>query len=159
MKIAHFKSLLPVLLAGTLGVLALIVMAADKSQPKVVDGIAIYLGVLPSEMIQGHPKGHPEAEMHGGIPAGEHRYHVLIALFDSSSGKRITDAEVTARVSELGLAGPQKKLEPMLIAGTITYGNYFSLPGWGPYRIQARIHRPGSSQVIETEFEYQHSRA
>jgi hypothetical protein len=159
MKTAHPKSLLTLPLIGVLSILTCVAMAADRGPSKVVNGIAIYLGVLPSEMIQGHPKGHPEAEMHGGIPAGEHRYHILVALFDSSSGRRITDAEVTARVSELGLAGPQKKLEPMVIAGTITYGNYFNLPGWGPYRIRLQIRRPGVSRVIETELEYQHSRA
>jgi hypothetical protein len=154
MRAARLKSLSPFLLVSALDVLALVTMAAETGQSKVVEGVAIYLGILPSEMILGYPKAHPEAEMHGGVPAGEHRYHIMVALFDSASGKRITDAEVTAKVSELGLFGPQKKLEPMLIAGTVTYGNYFTLSARGPYRIQVQIRRPGMPRAIEAAFEY-----
>lgn len=158
MQTTRLNNLFPMLWTSTLGLLALLlpllIEAADQGQPRVVNGVAIYLGVLPSEMILGHPREHTEAEMHGGIPAGEHRYHIVIALFDSASGKRITDAEVTARVSELGLFGPQKKLDPMLIAGTVTYGNYFTLSARGPYRIQVQIRRPGMPGAIEAVFEY-----
>ena len=34
---------------------------------------------------------------------------------------------VEARVAEPGLAGVTRRLEPMLIADTVTYGNYFQL--------------------------------
>lgn len=61
---------------------------------------------------------------------------------------------------EIGRAGTQKKLEPMPIAGTITYGNYFDMPASNnPYRIKVLIELPGVAGVIETEFEYQHARA
>ena len=41
--------------------------AANASENfQAVDGVAIYLGVMPAQIIQGHPKGHPEARMHGG---------------------------------------------------------------------------------------------
>lgn len=143
------------------GIMALFLsgaFAADVTTHKVVNGVAIYLGVLPSEMVLGHPKSHTEAEMHGGIPAGEHRYHVTVALFDAVTGKRITGAQLKARVSEFGLSGIEKKLEPMTIAGAISYGNYFRMSGTGIYRIQVRIRRPGVAQAIEAEFEYQHAR-
>src|SRR3990172_12939474 len=96
-------------------------IAADPAQHRIADGIAVYLGVLPAEMIQGHGKAHAESGMHGGPRAGEHVYHVMVALFESDTGERIGDAEVRARVSELGLAGSEMPLEPMSIAGTVTY--------------------------------------
>jgi hypothetical protein len=158
MKTAYFASVLFGLLAGILSVLPTLSYAAETSRHQVVDGVAIYLGIFPAELIQGHPRQHPEGEMHGGVPAAEHRYHVTVALFDTATGKRITGAQVKARVSELGLAGPEKKLEPMAVAGAISYGNYFKMPGAGIYRIQVQIRRPGVAQVIEAEFEYQHAR-
>ncbi len=132
--------------------------AADVATHKVVNGVDIYLGVLPSEMILDHPQSHAEPGMHGGVPAGEHRFHVMVALFDAATGKRITGAQVKATVSELALSGTEKKLEPMLIADTISYGNYFIMSGNGIYRIQVQVRRSGVAQAIETEFEYRHGR-
>lgn len=124
--------------------------------PRVVDGVAIYLGVMPAEIIQGHPREHEEGRMHGGVPAGRHRDHLVLALFDDDSGERIEDAQVSAGVMELGLRGQWKTLEPMRIAGTITYGNYFDMPDEGTYHIRLRIRRPGSAGVIEAVFTHRH---
>jgi len=57
-----------------------------------------------------------------------YRYHVVVAIFDANTGLRISNAQVEARVSETGHTGLRKKLEPMLIQGTVTYGDYFTLP-------------------------------
>lgn len=154
----YFASVLFGLLVAISGALPMTSYAADNSRHQVVDGVDIYLGIFPAEMILGHSEPHTEAEMHGGVPAGEHRYHVTVALFDAVTGKRITGAQLKARVSEFGLSGIEKKLEPMTIAGAISYGNYFRMSGTGIYRIQVRIRRPGVAQAIEAEFEYQHAR-
>ena len=160
MKTICLRNLLFGLLAGILGALPLTSYAADTSRHQVVGGVAIYLGIFPAELIQGHPKQHPEGEMHGGVPAGGHRYHITVALFDNASGKRISGAKVSAQVHEINLAGTQKKLEPMLIAGTVSYGNYFNMPAThNPYRIRVLIERPGVAGVIEAQFDYQHARA
>jgi len=151
--------LLHSLLAASLFLFAVAAAAADSNLHKVVHGVSIYLGVFPAEMILGQPRPRAEAEMHGGVPAGEHRYHVTVALFDNATGKRITGAQVKANVSEVGLSGVQKKLEPMLIAGSGSYGNYFNMPTTSnPYRIQVRIELPGVVDVIEAQFDYQHAR-
>ncbi|MDT3706242.1 MAG: hypothetical protein ROZ09_05405 [Thiobacillus sp.] len=155
----HLKRFLRAALAGIMALLLTTAFAADSSQHKVVHGVAIYLGVFPAEMILGHPRPHTEAEMHGGVPAGQHQQHVVVALFDDATGKRISGAKVSARVHEINLAGAQKKLEPMLIAGTVSYGNYFKMPVTSnPYRIQVRIELPGVADVIEAQFDYQHAR-
>lgn len=151
--------LLRSLLTAFLFLFAAAAAAADSNLHKVVHGVSIYLGVFPAEMILGQPRPRAEAEMHGGVPAGEHRYHVTVALFDNATGKRITGAQVKANVSEVGLSGVQKKLEPMLIAGSVSYGNYFNMPTTSnPYRIQVRIELPGVADVIEAQFDYQHAR-
>ena len=123
---------------------------------KTKGGLAVYLGVLPAAMIQGHPRGHPEEAMHGGVPSGRHAYHVMAAVFDAATGERVEDAVVEARVAEPGLAGVTRRLEPMLIADTVTYGNYFQLSGDGPYRIDLSITRPGLARPITVEFTNEH---
>jgi len=123
---------------------------------QVVNGVAIYVGVIPAQVVQGHPREHPEAGMHGGVPAGSHHDHVVVALFDNATGRRIENAEVTASVVELGLAGAQRKLEPMRIADTITYGNYFDMRGGTVYHINVKIRRPGVPGVVEARFTHRH---
>ena len=132
--------------------------AATASERKTVDGVSIYLGIVPAEILRGHPHGHPESDMHGGSPTGGHVYHLIIALFDEQTDKRISDARVSAAISETNHPGHQRKLEPMLIAGNIAYGNYFDLPGSGPYRIVVQIRRAGQPGVIEAEFVFKHAR-
>lgn len=129
-------------------------LAADQGQSKTAEGLAVYLGVMPAEIVKGHPRQHPEAQAHGGPPSGEHAYHFVVAVFDVASGARIEDAKVTARVSSLGLTGPQRSLDPMKIADTVTYGNYFNLPGRGPYRVEVQIGRPRVTAKVT--FDYVH---
>jgi len=45
----------------------------------------------------------------------------------------------------------------MLIAGTVSYGNYFNMPVTNnPYRINVRVELPGVADVIEAQFDYRH---
>lgn len=159
MKASQFITLLRVAAISIATLLGTSAFATDTATHKVVHGVAIYLGVLPAEMILGHPKPHPEAEMHGGVPAGQHQQHVVVALFDNATGKRLSGAKVSAWVHEINLAGTRKKLEPMLIAGTISYGNYFNMATSNPYRVNVRIELPGVADAIEAQFDYQHARA
>lgn len=138
-----------------LATLATASVAAEPGQYRKVDGLALYLGVLPAELVRGH--GSKDEAMHGATPRGKHLYHIVVAVFDAASGQRVTDAEVTARVSGLGLAGREKPLQKMEIADTVSFGNYFDLSGGGgPYRIDVRVRRPGA-KVVSTDFQYEHS--
>jgi hypothetical protein len=142
-----------------IGVAILNPIAAAADAPKnfqMVDGVAIYLGVMPAQIVQGHPKKHPEARMHGGVPAKGHRDHVVVALYDNATGQRIENAQVTGSVMEIGLGSKQKNLEPMAIAGTITYGNYFDMPDNNIYHIKVQIRRPGMQGVVEAQFTHRH---
>ena len=148
------KHLSPLVFAASMVLAALTAAAADTDRYKVVDGVAIYLGLMPAEMVLGHPRQFPEKEMHGGIPQGKDRYHVVIALFDDATGKRIGGAQVIATVSESGSAGQRKALEPMSIHNTKTSGNWFVLSGHGPYRVHLEIAGIRGKGRIETGFEY-----
>lgn len=147
---------LTLLLTAIFSQVSLAANANESENHKIVNGIDIYMGILPSEMIVGHPKGHPENEMHGGITTGSNHVHLLVSLFDVATGKRITDAKVTGTIEEVGLAGQTKELEPMKISDTISYGNYFDLNGQGTYRAILKIRRPNITSVTEVEFTHQH---
>jgi hypothetical protein len=115
-------------------------------------GLAVYLGVMPAEIIKGQPI------MHGGSPSGPHEHHIVVAIFDAASTARVSDATVTAKVSGLGLSGSEKTLEPMNIANTITYGGFFNLPGADLYTIRVSVRRPGSQRPVVLDFKYDHWR-
>jgi hypothetical protein len=132
--------------------------AADTDQSKTAGGVTVYLGVVPAEIVKGLASGSTtERPMHGGIPRGPHEYHFVAAVFDATSGARVSDAVVTAEVSGLGLAGSKKKLEPMQIAGTTTYGSFFDLPGFDLYTVKLTVERSGASPAV-LQFKYDHRR-
>lgn len=134
-----------------------ITAAADAPENfQVVDDVAIYLGVMPAQIVQGHPKEHPEAGMHGGVPTRGHRDHVVVALFDNATGQRIENAEVSGSIMEIGMGSEQKKLEPMRIADSITYGNYFDMPNSDICHAKVQIRRPGIPGIVEAQFTHRH---
>jgi len=133
-------------------------LAVEGGQYKTADGMSVYVGVLPAEMLLGHPKGHHEREMHGGVPSGAKRHHVVVALFETVSGKRIADAKVEVGVSSIGMAASRTRAEPMLINGVTTYGAYVTLPSPGPYKIRVEIRRSEADKAVEVEFDYPLSR-
>lgn len=133
-----------------------VAVAAEVPAFKTADGLTVYIGIMPAEIVKGHPSGHTEQTMHGGVPKGVHEYHVVAAVFDATSGARVSDAAVTAQVSELGLSGTNKKLDRMEIANTVSYGGFFDLPGRDLYTIRLTIERPGQPKPVNLEFKYDH---
>lgn len=142
------------LLAPLLALSTVACRAADIDRYKVVDGIAIHVGVFPAEGIVGRPGAEAEKAMHDGVPRSGNRQHVVVALFDAASGRRITAAKIVATVAELGLGGVRKRLEPMRVDGFESYGNYFAMGDHGIYRIRLEIAGPGVRPNLETEIEY-----
>jgi len=119
-------------------------------------GVEAYIGFVPAEITKGHAPTKLDKRMHDGVPRGGHQYHLVVAVFDADTGERISDASVAAQVSGLGLVGPEKALEPMSIAETITYGAYFELPGADRYKIVLTIGRAGATKPVTLNFTYDH---
>lgn len=120
------------------------------------NGIAVYYAVIPAEMIRGHPKQHPEATMHGGVPNRPHVHHLMVAVFEAAGLQRILDADVKATVAEVGLAGRRVKLEPFTVAGALTYGNYFEMQPNTDYRIRVDVKTPRSKAAASVDFVFRH---
>ena len=152
-KSSSFSARIVSVVAGLM-VLSVGALASDTRAAETVDGVTIYLGVVPAAVVRGHhPPDHPEAEMHGGVP--DNGYHVMIALFDETTGDRITDAEVEATVSGEGMAEARKDLDAMVIADAETYGNYFDLTGSGPYDIDLKIRMPDEDRKVRATLGWQ----
>ncbi len=131
---------------------------AESEGSRTVEGLSVYLGVLPAAMVRQQLKtGEGTGTiLHGGPPPGAHVYHVTVAVFDAASGERRQDLNVRARISGRGLSGPEKALLPMTIAETVTYGNYFVLPPNETYKVQVEIRRPGRAEPARADFVYEH---
>ena len=129
LRAGRVKTMLKVIIAAAATfVLASAAPAKSDALSKTVAGVDFYLGVIPAEIILGHPAEHPESIMHGSARKSSGSRHIVVALFDAETSERITDAKVSARVEQLGLTVEQKDLEPMQIAGTVSYGNFFAMP-------------------------------
>ena len=130
----------------------------DGSQT--VDGLTVYLGVVPASISRGHAPAHVEAKMHGGVPAASlHNVHIVAAVFDAASGKRRTDVRVMARLHGRGTKQWTIPLTSMTIDGAKTYGGYTSI-GWvDDLMISIDVIRPNRTPRTRTttmQFQYAH---
>jgi hypothetical protein len=165
---------LTVALAGGVFMAASSMQVANRLH-QISDGLSVYIGLMPAEILKEHPAGHPETVMHGGIPAAGSEYHVVAAIFDANSGARISDATVAVTVFGPGNAVlfgqrhlrpwgarllnatvPQLPLEPMGIEQTVSYGEFFVLPRPAAYTFQLSITRPGRPTPTVMNFVYDH---
>lgn len=129
--------------------------AAPPAAPyKSVDGINVYLGFATAEAMRAYPEGSVERSMHGGVPSGSGYYHVNVSLADDATKALIGDAKVEMSLQEPGGSGVSKKLEPMVINNTPSYGNYFWMRAKSTYQVTVRIQRPGAARPVEATFEH-----
>ena len=148
-------------LLAALGLASLLLAACSRDLPRsmqTVDGMTIYLGVIPAELVRGHSTapGDPQA-LHGGTPLDRSSHHIVVALFDAKSGARVTDAEIRAAVRDRsGSHASDAVLAPMEINGAMSYGNFFLMEGTGLWRIQLEIRRPGAAHPVAADFAYEH---
>jgi hypothetical protein len=125
---------------------------------KTADGIAIYLGIMPAELVAGHTTGDSADRKRSAQRATVRQHHIIVAVFDNATGERMTSAEVWTRVQGFGVS-PWKTLEPMLIDDQVVYGNYFDIVRAGPSRIEIHVRddRRGRRPVM-VSFDYFHPR-
>jgi hypothetical protein len=128
---------------------------------RAVDGLTIYLGVVPAAMTRAHAPQHTERTMHGGGAARRsiHDVHLLVAVFNSASGERLRNVTVTASIHGTGRNLGTVPLKPMTVNGALTYGGYAKL-GWEEdVMILVDIWRPGRTprtSTVTAQFDYNH---
>lgn len=140
-------------LAGMLSICVAGTAFAQLAQSKIVDGVEIDWGLMPSQDIA---RSHNPAElaMHGGPGQGPDEYHLTVSLRNATTKRQIRGARVEASIFPVSMAGPWKALQPMYIGSTVTYGNYFFMNERQavPYRIKLEIWLPTQHQPITAEF-------
>ena len=154
------RSIIALILAGVLigaefGVSSIAAaIPQNTSQSATTHGVTVYYGVVPAEIARGIARTHGETNLHGTERATPIGYHLIVALFNAVTGQRISNATVTASMARPGPQSSPKLLEPMKIADTTTYGNFFELPEHGIYRIHLNITRKGSARPVTVDFLY-----
>lgn len=157
---AMHTQILPSILASAVmafsAALAHPVFAAVVPDHKEAGNLTVYVGTLPAPLMRKHPSEHVERTMHGGPPVGSNEYHLVVAIFDTASGTRISDADVSATVSDLGhVSANQLKLEPMTINNAVTYGGFVALPARERATISIQVRRSGEPSPVQAEFLYE----
>ena len=121
-----------------------------------VAGLTAYLGIVPAALVRDHvartlnamhePSGHPD------------EHHVMVALFDTATGARVIDATVQAKLTAEASPPLEGPLQPMTVAGALTYGNYFLLASERPYIVAVTVQRPLTAAPFVFHFGYRHPR-
>lgn len=112
------------------------------------DGVTVYSGLVPAPVVSDK---HALDQLHGGGPKGGGQvHHLVVALFDSTTGSRIESAVVRAQLSETGVVdAPAKYLPPMAIDGRMSFGQLFSVVKEGPYRFTIFVKLADRAREIE----------
>lgn len=112
------------------------------------DGVVLFWGLVPAAIVS---QQHALEELHGGRPPGGGKInHLVLALFDARSGRRIDDAVVRAQLSEPGIVdAPARYVPPMLVNGVASYGQLFGMVQEGPYRFRVFVKLTDRREDVE----------
>ena len=135
---------------------ALPAWSATSEYEKHAEGLAVYLGVLPAQLVRGPSDGHL-ATMHGGA-ASSGSHHLVVAIYDERTGKALDNATVEATVVPLGMGATRRARERMRIGDSVSYGNFYPMGVPGPYTIRVAIRREAQGGTTEVQFNYAHPR-
>ena len=115
------------------------------------EGVTLYWGLVPAAIVA---RQHDIDQLHGGTPRGGGQvHHLVVALFESATGRRIENAVVRAQLSETGFVDePPKYLPAMPVAGQMTYGQLFAVAKDGPYQFRVFVQIPDRAHEIEYSF-------
>lgn len=117
----------------------------------------VYLTVMPAEIIRGPLLPETPGASPQSAPSARDTHHVMVAIFESTSGMRVRGLRVTARVAALGFSGEKRDLEPLDVGGEPAYANSFPMLGRGPFRIDVQLSAHGRASG-QTTFYFVHPR-
>jgi hypothetical protein len=130
--------------------------APAQGQSQVIDGLRLDYGLAAGQDAASHLPAHPESSMPAGARGAEHSYHVVLAVFEARSGRRITDAEVGVSLGRAhGHGSVILPMELMDVPGEETYGRFVTMPEPGRYRLEFRVRPRGQQQSVRARFELQ----
>lgn len=120
--------------------LAAVARAAPTDQRMQNERITLYYGVVPAALSQAVLSAHPPAaDVHGTVRFAADTHHLVIALFDTPSGQRITQATVTVRHAPPRGEATTKVLEPMPLGDTLSFGATFVIAEGRDHRFRIDV--------------------
>jgi hypothetical protein len=129
-----------ILAVGLVATVTWLAPAAAENH-KVVDGLAIDIGVMPAAQLLGVDSY--ERASHRLASAGA-THHVVVVVSDARTGKRVDDAVVTLELVDPRGAAQAKTLLRGDPAGAADYSELFRF-GWsGDYRLRVKVQRAGA---------------
>lgn len=133
--------------------------AAVVESGKTVDDLTIYPGVVPAAITRSHLREHVgEVSPTSARRAGLHDVHVVAAIFNKTSGQRLSGLDVTARLVGRR-AGWSIPLRPMTANGALTYGGFTSMGVDEEVSITIAVKRPSRGRrprLTTATFTYEH---
>ena len=130
--------------------------AEEAGFRKNVGDYALYLAVMPAELIRGPAAPDDPAASPYRPPAARDTHHVMVSIFDARSGLRVSGLQVKARVAALGFSGEKRDLGPISIAGATVYGNAFPMLGRGPFRVDVEFSTRYGPHTQQATFYFTH---
>ncbi|WP_156968900.1 hypothetical protein [Arenimonas metalli] len=131
---------------GTAGVVlaafVAIAHAAPTDQRQQNERITLYYGVVPAALSQAALAAHPPApDVHGTVRPAAGTHHLVVALFDTPTGQRITQATVTVRHTPPQGAAMSKVLEPMPLGDALSFGTTLVIAEGRNHRLRIEVRR------------------
>ncbi len=147
--------------ASTLGVLgsgAAQALGPEPDQSIRLASMDVYVDMVPAKALRGHDDGSGPQTVRDAVPKGSGVQRLTVSIFDIKTHARITDATVTASVTEFGVPIHSQKLDPSSPAGAVTFGNYYAMPDQGAYEVVVSVLRPGAVKPESARFQFWHLR-
>ena len=143
--------------AVALAAFAAIAQAAPTDQRQQNERITLYYGVVPAALSQAALAAHPPAaDAHGAVRPAADTHHLVVALFDTPTGQRITQATVTVRHTPPTGAAMSKVLEPMPLGDTLSYGSTFVIAEGRGHRFRIEVRRDERVERFDVVYDNVH---
>jgi hypothetical protein len=133
--------------------------AGEASRSVTAHGLTVHYGIVPASKAANSDR--TAASDVGAV--NPDTYHLTVAIFDSATGRRLSDATVLASVK-----GPrrndtrfhskpvEKRLDPVKIGNAVTYGNDFEMPWSGIYHVDLTVTQKDQPKPTSIRFNYDH---
>lgn len=130
--------------------------AEEATYRKRVGQFVVVLTVMPSELLGARVEPETPGASPRRPPSTGDTHHVVVSVFDSTSGLRLSRLNVQARVAALGFSGEKRDLRPIDIAGEVAYAGSFPMPGRGPFRVDVELATHSSVHRLQARFYFTH---
>lgn len=131
--------------------------AGPTDQRQQNERITLYYGVVPAALSQAAQAAHPPTpDVHGAVRPPADSHHFVVALFETPTGQRITEATVTVRHTPPRGTATTKVLEPMPLGDALSFGTTFVIAEGRNHRFSIEVRRGDRVERFEVVYDNLH---